>query len=225
MWQPPVNHAPLTTAEKPRLAAVPKKNGGIPIIPHRVAMDTTESEVVLQTPIGVFHRQSAPRQPPIPTVEVMDADTEPPECAGCESSQGRCTAQQACVETVLRRFASLQSHNSSGESRSSSPEPLELDLPGAASEGKPVVASPDVVCLPDGSTAGGRQMQGGDGSMVSPEDSYLDVPSKKEVDRMIYLKVGLVAVFVCQFVVVIMNVLLGFQNHKSVVRTRTQSLF
>ena len=178
-------------------------------------MDTTESEVVLQTPIGVFHRQSAPRQPPIPTVEVMEADTEPPECAGCESSQGRCTAQQACVETVLRRFASLQSHNSSGESRSSSPEPLELDLPGGVSEGK-AVATPDVVCLTDGSTAG-RQTQGGDGSMVGQEDSYLDVPSKKEVDRMIYLKVGLVAVFVCLSVVVIMNVLLEYQNHKSVV--------
>ena len=213
VWQPPVNHAPLTTAEKPRLAAAPKENGFIPIIPHRVAMDTTESEVVLQTPIGVFHRQSAaPRQPPIPTVEVMDADTEPPpECAGCESSQGRCTAQQACVETVLRRFASLQSHNSSGESRSSSPEPLELDLPVGSSEGKPVVVSPDVVCLTDGVTAG-RQSQGGEGSMVSPEDSYLDVPSKKEVDRMIYLKVGVVAVVISQSVV-IMNVLVEFQNY------------
>ena len=187
MWQPPVNH-PSSAVEKPCLPA-PRENG-IPIIPHRVAMDTSENEVVLQTPIGVFHR-SAPRQPPIPTVEVMDADTE---CAGCESSQGRCTAQQACVETVLRRFASLQSHNSSGDSRSSSPEPLELDLPVAANDVKPV-SMPDVVCLSDASTAN-RQPQC---SEVSPEPSYLDVPSKKEVDRMIYLKVGLVAVFISQW--------------------------
>lgn len=201
VWQPPVPdpppplEKPFPTANQSLLAT---KDSGIPIVPHRVAMDTTESEVVLQTPIGVFHRTPAQHQPiNIPTVEVMEADSLPAvECASCESGP----SPQKCIvtETVLRRFASLQSHSSgaSSDSRSSSPEPLELDLP-ATSSGRdympclsPAVSPDKVSHAKVEAPSGGRQPQYSDGSKVVME-SYLDVPCKREVDRMspeIYLK-------------------------------------
>ena len=203
VWQPPISDPP-SPMEEPHPSAsqspVTTKDLGIPIVPHRVAMDTTESEVVLQTPIGVFHRSPAQRQPiNIPTVEVMEADSLPPvECASCESGP----SPQKCVvtETVLRSFASLQSHSSgaSSDSRSSSPEPLELDLP-ATSSGRdhmprlsPAVSPDKVSHAKVDAPSGGRQPQYSDGSKVITESSYLDVPCKREVDRMspeIYLKV------------------------------------